>query len=99
MFYSQCFYKRNNQKTIGVKMLIKSGCHDKHILNGIEYYYNYNKFIRKFIYKPIKKIQKALWLCGIAVHDPIFGECTPDFNCCCKVGRKAFFKLAQKNEA
>ncbi len=30
-------------------------------------------------------IQKLLWKIGIAIHNPIRDECTPDFNCCEKV--------------
>ncbi len=46
------------------------------------------------ILRPVKLIQKNLWLIGVSVHDPVFGECTPDFNCCCKgVGRKTFIRI------
>ena len=67
-------------------------CIDK---NGDEYVWSYRRCVRWMILKPVKFIQKTLWFCGIAVHDPIFGECTPDFNCCEKVGGKAFIRIAQ----
>jgi len=49
----------------------------------------------RILLKIIKFIQKKLWLIGIAVHDPIFNECTPDFNCCCNIGRETIIKIPQ----
>lgn len=75
---------------------IKPGEYGKHIdSDGLETYWIYSWFVRWFVLRPIKFIQKLLWFCGIAVHDPIFGECTPDFNCCCSnIGRKSFIHIA-----
>lgn len=42
-------------------------------------------------------IQWVLWKVGIAIHNPLRNECTPDFNCCNKIGRKAFLKSPQTN--
>ena len=76
--------------------LIKAKCQDRHFVDGVEYYYLYSRRVRKF-YTLTKFIQKALWLGGVAVHDPIFGECTPDFNCCEKdIGRGTVIKLSSK---
>lgn len=58
--------------------------------NGHIYYWIYPWYVRWFIQPPIKLLQKVLWLCGIAIHDPVFGECTSDFNCCFDIGRKRF---------
>ena len=44
----------------------------------------------------IKFIENSLWKVGVAVHDPVFGECTKDFNCCCDCGRKAVIKFRDK---
>lgn len=53
---------------------------------------------KNFNYKFIKIYQYFLWFIGIAWHDNIFNECTPDFNCCCrKIGRKAFWYFKDKN--
>jgi len=46
----------------------------------------------------VKFIQKILWIFGIAIHDPIFGECTPDFNCCnSTIGRWAFINIKKNS--
>jgi len=39
-------------------------------------------------------VQNALCKIGIAVHNPFRDECTPDFGCCCKVG-KYWLRLGQ----
>lgn len=72
---------------------IGPGEHGKKIIDGVEYIELY-PWWAVIILRIAKFIQKTLWICGIAVHDPIFGECTPDFNCCCKgIGRKAIVRL------
>lgn len=72
---------------------IKPGNHGTVIEAGIEYIIIYSWWER-MILRPVKLIQKNLWLIGVSVHDPVFGECTPDFNCCCKgVGRKTFIRI------
>lgn len=42
--------------------------------------------------------QKLLWCLGIAWHNLYRDECTPDFNCCQKVGRKSWWRIAQKKK-
>ena len=64
-------------------------------INGLKYYICYKWYV-VILLRIVKFIQKGLWLCGIAVHDPVFGECTPDFNCCCNIGRCAFIRIGQK---
>jgi hypothetical protein len=72
---------------------IKPGNYGVHTMDGIEYIDIYPKWAIPVL-RAAKFIQKTLWLAGVAVHDPIFGECTPDFNCCCKsIGRKAFIRI------
>ena len=75
---------------------IKPGEYGKHIdpNDGLETYWIYPFYVRWFILRSVKFIQKALWCCGIAVHDPVFGECTSDFKCCEKIGRKAFIRIS-----
>jgi len=73
--------------------LIKPGEHRKKTIDGVEYISMYPWWAIPVL-RVTKFTQKSLWLVGIAVHDPIFGECTPDFNCCCKVGRKAWLRIA-----
>ena len=73
---------------------IKPGNYKKKVIDGIEYTSLYRWWVIPML-RTVKFIQKSLWLCGIAIHDPVFGECTPDFNCCCKIGRKAFLRLSQ----
>lgn len=63
--------------------------------DGIEYIVYYTK-VEIVVMRFAKIIQLNLWRCGIAVHDPIFGECTPDFNCCCKIGRKAYLRFGNR---
>lgn len=66
--------------------------------NGIEYFWIYSWPVRWFIFKPVRMVQKILWFCGIAVHDPVFGICTPDFNCCvANLGRKVFIRFPEKD--
>lgn len=65
------------------------------VIKGIEYYIIY-KWYEVILLRIIKTIQKGLWYCGVAWHDFIFEECTPDFNCCCNVGRRAWIKFPQK---
>lgn len=72
------------------------GLHGTIIEGGVEYLYLYSKFNRKLL-KVVKFIQKSLWKIGVAIHDPIFGECTPDFNCCCDCGRKRFIHFSWEN--
>jgi hypothetical protein len=50
-------------------------------------------------YRFAKLLQKALWKIGIAIYDPVFGECTPDFNCCTDIGRKKFLSWHPTKEA
>lgn len=78
---------------------IKAGDHGIYVDKyGIEYIWIYSWFVRWFVLKPVKIGQWTLWFCGIAIHDPVFGTCTPDFNCCAKnVGRRAFIRIPQKN--
>lgn len=38
-------------------------------------------------------LQGLLWFLGVAIHNAYRDECTPDFNCCCKVGRRCFIRL------
>lgn len=48
------------------------------------------------LYRFIKKFQKILWLLGIAWHDKIYNECTPDFNCCVKtIGKRSWLRFKQ----
>ena len=77
---------------------IKPGNYGEHIdpVDGHVSFWLYSRFVRWCVLRPTKLAQKSLWLCGIAVHDPIFGECTPDFNCCCRIGRWAFIRVPQK---
>ena len=63
--------------------------------DGLYTYWIYPWYARWFLLTPVKFLQKTLWLCGVAIHDPVFGECTPDFNCCNKVGRKAFIRISE----
>lgn len=68
------------------------------IEDGIVYIINYSRKNIK-IMRIVKFIQKFLWSIGIAIHDPIFGECTPDFNCCVpevKDGKYTFINISQK---
>lgn len=37
--------------------------------------------------------QSALWLIGIAWHNRYEDECTRDFNCCNKIGRKSWWRI------
>lgn len=75
--------------------LIEPKCQEKHFINGREYYYLYSPKIRVLL-KVVKFIQLSLWKIGVAIHDPIFGECTPDFNCCEKeIGRKSWLNIPQ----
>lgn len=77
---------------------IKTSCSNGSVIeDGITYYISYKKY-QIIVLKVTKAIQKFLWKYGIAVHDPIFGECTPDFNCCCNIGRKAFLKFPAKGQ-
>jgi len=73
---------------------IKPSYKEKRI-NGIDYY-AMHRFWQILLLKIVKDIQLILWCLGIAVHDPIFGECTPDFNCCENVGRKAGIKISKQ---
>jgi hypothetical protein len=34
------------------------------------------------VYRLTVWIQWALWKCGLPVHNYLYDECTPDFNCC-----------------
>lgn len=52
-----------------------------------------------WVYFEVKKgyklrclLQKILWCIGIAIHNNIDNECTPDFNCCNRCGRFAWIK-------
>ncbi len=75
------------------KGLIQMGAHGKIVIDGVEYI-NLYPFWAIPIRKVVKFVQKTLWLVGIAIHDPVFNECTPDFNCCCKhVGRKKIVSI------
>jgi len=65
-------------------------------IKGIKYYIIYKPW-KVILLKAVKIIQKGLWYCGVAWHDPIFGECTPDFNCCGNCGREAWIKFPQKH--
>ena len=60
---------------------IKPGNYGTEILDNIEYVITYTRW-QRYLRRVIKFIQLTLWKYGIAIHDPIFGECTPDFNCC-----------------
>lgn len=71
---------------------IKTGNYGKTIIDGITYIEMYPLWIRP-LYRLQKKIQKFLWRHGIAVHDFVFGECTPDFNCCNDSGKKTIIKI------
>ena len=72
--------------------LIKPRDHGRVVVDGIEYIKIYAWWERPIL-RMSWWIQKGLWLCGVAIHNPIAGECTPDFNCCCKgIGRKAWFR-------
>lgn len=73
-----------------------TGKYGYEIIDGNKYITHYSKIVIVLL-RLIKFIQKTLWFCGIAVHDPVFGECTPDGNCCCKrTGRKSFITIRQK---
>jgi len=65
-------------------------------VKGVKYYIIY-RWWEVVILRVVKAAQKGMWFCGIAWHDPVFGECTPDFNCCCNIGRKAWIKFSQKS--
>ena len=75
---------------------IKPGCYNKTFKDGCESYSLFYKSWQVPILRFCKLLQKSLWYLGIAVHDPVFGECTPDFNCCCDTGRRAFIKIPQR---
>ncbi len=74
---------------------IKRGDYGHVVENCTEYVIPYPRWARALM-RVVKFVQFRLWKVGIAVHDPIFGECTPDFNCCCETGRKAFVRLGTK---
>jgi len=42
--------------------------------------------------------QLFLWYIGIAWHNTKKNECTPDFNCCNKIGRFAFIRIEPKQK-
>ena len=76
--------------------LIRTGDYGKIVVDGVEYVESYPKWVIPIL-RTVKFTQKTLWVLGIAVHDPIFGECTPDGNCCCKhVGRFSFLRVNDK---
>lgn len=41
--------------------------------------------------------QRILWFFGIAWHNTFQNECTTDFNCCAKVGRKCWWRISEDN--
>ena len=84
--------KRLRMKFDGIIKPDFSGKHGTEIINGHKHITNYSKK-NITILRITKFIQKALWNFGIAIHDPIFGECTPDFNCCVDIGKRAFLKI------
>lgn len=78
--------------------LIKSGNYKGGVTkDGVEYVELYRPWQRPLQWV-VKRIQKILWYCGVAVYDPIFGECTPDFNCCTNIGRKKIFSWHPKGK-
>ena len=75
--------------------IIKPGIYGKRTIDGIEYIKLYPWWARPLLLV-IKFTQRTCWWIGIAIHDPIFGECTPDFNCCCRgIGRKAYLRISK----
>jgi len=72
--------------------LIETGFYNEGEDENGKFYHRYPFYIRP-IYCITKWVQKGLWMIGIALYDPIFGECTPDFNCCQDIGRKTFIRL------
>lgn len=84
------------RKRIGTSTgLIKPCDYGRVIVNGIEYMVIYAWWQRPFLWIA-NKIQSILWYIGIAVYNPIAGECTKDFNCCANIGRKAWFRWHPK---
>ena len=74
---------------------IKPGDYGHKTIDGIDYIERYPVWARPIL-RVTKLLQRQLWKLGIAVHDPVFGECTPDFNCCCKnIGRKVFLRIKE----
>jgi len=49
--------------------------------DNIEYIMT-NGRINRYFSKIFSYIQLGLWKLGINIHNPINGECTPDFSCC-----------------
>lgn len=50
----------------------------------------------KFLDRLSLYAQWLLWKVGIAWHNPYRDECTPDFNCCMKKGRRKFMQFPNK---
>lgn len=60
---------------------------------GAEYYRIYSYWQMPFV-AVSAFLQYWLWIIGVAVHNPVTGECTADFNCCEKgIGKKAFIRV------
>ncbi|MCK5602630.1 hypothetical protein KAR91_12190 [Candidatus Pacearchaeota archaeon] len=78
---------------------IKPGNYGEEVVDGVKYTRNYPLWVIPIL-RVVKAAQKSLWFCGVAIHDPIFGECTPDFNCCVDIGRRAVVKFpSQKTKS
>ena len=60
---------------------IESGEYDNHVYKGVECSFRYPVYIRP-LYRLNKLIQGYLAKKGIPLHDYVFGECTPEFDCC-----------------
>lgn len=75
---------------------IKPRDYGRVIENGIEYQVLYSP-TQKIILRVARTIQSLLWKVGVAVYNPVSGECTIDFNCC-GYGRHAWFRWHPKGK-
>jgi len=73
---------------------IKRGDYGRVLINGELHMQLYPNWAVRIVRLSVL-IQKALWVVGVAFHNPVTDECTPDFNCCLKHKRWAWVRVGK----